>query len=276
MSESQNNSHCGAPQTVPSFRIPFFSPDATTKTIEKIKLEATLEPVEQIEPLEIGPNYGYYHCRPLTPELQSELSDILAEENSPNNSQNFFDELNIRAKSDQAKMVGVRPPKNTFIICSHGTKRHILRWQDIPLVKGDDSKKAMHKGYWTPKVFADKLLHSSSMSKKLRSMNSCEYIIILACNTGNDIEPSLKVCFAEELSKLLNKPCYAPQGYLFYSEDSEPDVWSEMVVVKDEYGIAKWAPSGEKRGFKMFYPEAESKCILPPDRINLNSDYKRP
>jgi len=224
--------------------------------------------------------YMYIHTRPFigseTEELSYALNSNVKGPRFTDQERKEYTKFDTRAISDSAReefdnWSTIAPPENAFLIAGHGTPRHILRWPSVILVAPDDSENARKKGYYSPAQLYDYLAENPAMhSKRVFLMQKAEYIIILACNTGNDIDPipGNRPCFAQEFSTLIGKPCLAPQGFLIYGANFEPETWSKTKPA----GFSSLG-DGVKRSFKMFYPSpAYEPRIQPPSKINCAFD----
>jgi len=147
-------------------------------------------------------------------------------------------------------ILGAKCPKDAFFIGAHGTPTRIL--------SSSIGETRLNNPNPTGAVIGKMLQSDSTYAGALRD---CKYVIVIACNAGN-VEAAAKknaLCFAKELSNTINKPCYAPQGYLETRSDGQgkSKVWSKFDWTAEK-------GSGELLDWQMFTPDGW-KGVVPPN-----------
>lgn len=136
---------------------------------------------------------------------------------------------------------------DSFFIGAHANKNALFRYIDA-------NEQGISPGA------AWKELQSNTAVKQM--INACKYILFLACNTGNELDPADKEpCFAHTFANLSGKPCYAPEGYIRLVLVGETEVGSDYNAITNEL-------EGRPLGWKLFLPENyKGPPVSPPKRI---------
>jgi peptidoglycan hydrolase-like protein with peptidoglycan-binding domain len=133
-------------------------------------------------------------------------------------------------------------PPDSFFIGAHGTSRTI---QSTSL--GEMTVDSPPTGSYIAAFLQD------SPKYKL-AVDQCKFVVVIACNTGNEAEAKKyvgQICFAQELAYNLGMPCFAPQGYLETTTGQRSKVWPDFDWVEHN-------GTGTPLKWKMFYPRGWS------------------
>ncbi|MBK8800699.1 MAG: hypothetical protein IPN71_01305 [Fibrobacteres bacterium] len=184
-----------------------------------------------------GPRNGYVFLAETLPN--SVRPSDLAEETWSNNTK--------LQKKHHSTMVRFQALPDSFFIGAHANREALFRYID-----------ANEEGV-SPHA-ALKELQSNAAVKQM--INECKYILFLACNTGNELDPADKSpCFARTFANLSGKPCYAPEGFIRLVTVGETEVGSDYNAITNEL-------EGRPLGWKLFLPENYNGApVSPPKKI---------